>query len=68
MDPDKTPIERAFEIAASGEPADIADLRKQLRAEGYDDKQLEGRSLIQQLRGILEEAKADAGGTDASDD
>lgn len=60
MDPDKTTLERAFEIAATGAPTNVADIRAQLRAEGYDSQKIEGRSLIAQLRRILEKAKADA--------
>ena len=60
MDRNKTTIERAFEIAAAGTSTGVADLRSQLRAEGYDLWQLQGRSLAGQLRKIILEAKAGA--------
>lgn len=53
MDRNKTALERAFELAASG-PADrIVDIRSQLQSEGYDARQLDGPSLCRQLREII---------------
>lgn len=60
MDPNKTTLERAFEIAESGAAKNVLDICNQLRAEGYDGNQIQGRALKNQLRQILEKAKADA--------
>jgi hypothetical protein len=52
-------IERAFEIAKSGKVANVADLRKQLTAEGYSNNAqfLTGRSLSNQLTRMIAEAR-----------
>lgn len=51
-------VQRAFELARSGSCSDIKDLRDQLIAEGYSASQIEGPSLIRQLRELLRVAKA----------
>lgn len=52
-------LERAFELARSGEYASASEIRRQLKAEGYQDadKQLYGQSIVSQLRKICIEAK-----------
>ena len=52
-----TPLERAFDLARSGECDQVSDLRKRLRLEGYSDAQVDGPSLIRQLRQLLLAAK-----------
>jgi hypothetical protein len=47
-----TPLERAFELARTGDCSGIKEIRAQLKAEGYRLGQLEGRSLARQLREI----------------
>ncbi len=47
-----TAIERAFELAKSGDCANVAELRKQLRSEGYPEYHLVGPSLSRQLRDL----------------
>jgi hypothetical protein len=42
MDTHKTTLERAFDIARSGECIDLSDLVKRLNHEGYQTKQIEG--------------------------
>jgi hypothetical protein len=56
MDPNKTTIERAFELARSGECKSINEIRRQLKIEGYDEGVIEGRSLLMQLRTLIAEA------------
>lgn len=53
-------LERAFELARSGEYASASEIRRQLKVEGYSDadKQLYGQSLVSQLRKICTEARA----------
>jgi hypothetical protein len=50
MSPRQTSLERAFELARSGECANLAELRERLKAEGFASQQLEGPSLLRQLR------------------
>jgi hypothetical protein len=57
-----TTLERAFQLARSGDCAGVADIRARLLAEGYDRKQLEGPALTRQLRTLCAEAqKGEAG-------
>ena len=46
-------LERAFQLAQSGTVRSIDDIRVRLRKEGYSASQLTGRSLIKQLRAII---------------
>ena len=55
MDPNKTTIERAFELARSGECKTIHDIRSRLKAEGYNQDLIEGRTLLLQLRTLMAE-------------
>jgi hypothetical protein len=47
-----TTLERAFALASSGEYVGVADIRIQLKAEGYATHQLEGPMLLRQLRDL----------------
>lgn len=55
-------IERAFQIAKSGTVGSIADLSRQLTAEGYDNNKqiLAGRSLALQLTRMIAESRTPA--------
>lgn len=46
----QTTLERAFELARTGDYVGIAEIRAQLKVEGYSLGQLEGPSLMRQLR------------------
>jgi hypothetical protein len=53
-------LERAFQLARSGEMTAIADIEKQLDREGYDRKVVHGGPLLRgQLRKLILEAKGD---------
>jgi hypothetical protein len=52
-----TTLERAFTLARSGDYGGVAEIRTQLRAEGYATSQLEGPSLMKQLRKLCEDAR-----------
>ncbi len=52
-----TLIERAFELAKSGECENLSVLRKQLHAEGYAEYLLVGPSLSRQLRDLCATAQ-----------
>ena len=45
MDPNKTALERAFELAKSGTVSNVRQLGDKVRAEGYDPDQLKGAEL-----------------------
>ena len=50
-------LERAFEIAKSGHVATLEELRDALRHEGYGIGQIQGPTLLKQLRATMKEAK-----------
>ena len=59
----QTTLERAFELARSGSCASVNDIRRQLKAERYDqvEAHLSGSSISRQLRALCAEARgADA--------
>jgi hypothetical protein len=58
MDHNITALERAFQLAESGECDSVEDLKKRLKAEGYSTKQIVGRELARQLRGLITVARA----------
>jgi hypothetical protein len=45
-----TALERAFTLARSGDYVGVAEIKGQLKAEGYSVQQLEGPLLMRQLR------------------
>ena len=55
--PEKPIVERAFELARSGEFKSTAALRKRLKAEGYGQRaiidRLAGRGIQTQLRALM---------------
>lgn len=55
----KTTIERAFELARSGECASFSEVRRALKREGYADavRQLDGAFIRQQLMDLIAAAK-----------
>ena len=53
MEPGKTSLERAFELARSGMFAELGALERQLRDEGYQQTQLEGASVRKQLLALM---------------
>jgi hypothetical protein len=59
MDPYTTPLERAFELARSGKVATVIEIKKQLRAEGFDVAQITGTTLTKQLNTLIRAATAD---------
>lgn len=60
MKPNTTSLERAFELAKSGQYLTMDHIRTKLKAEGYDFRQLEGRVLSKQLVEIMQKARANA--------
>ncbi len=66
MDPNKTSLERAFELVRSGGCRNIGEIRSRLNSEGYTGEAIRGGTLIKQLRHLIQErpdcAAADIGG------
>ena len=60
MKSNMTTLERAFELARSGEYSGTSEIRVQLQTEGYPDvsSQVSGPSLLKQLRALCEAARA----------
>lgn len=56
VDPNKSALERAFELAREGGFDTVSELKRAVAAEGYDRKQLEGPALTRQLSGLLHAA------------
>ena len=54
-----TTLERAFTLARSGDYPGVSEIRVQLKAEGYSVQQMEGPSLLRQLREICTKARGD---------
>jgi hypothetical protein len=52
-----TVVERAFELARTGEYATVKELRARLKVEGFAVQQIEGRSLGKQLTEICKAAR-----------
>jgi hypothetical protein len=59
MQPDKTTIDRAFDLARSGASRTITELIARLDREGCDGHQIQGRFLRKQLTALME-AEANA--------
>jgi hypothetical protein len=55
------PLERAFDLARSGDYAGVSQIRAQLKAEGYPTTQLEGPTLLAQLRRLCAAARVGSG-------
>jgi hypothetical protein len=52
MDHNVTALERAFQIAKSGDCKSVAELKKQLRKERYSIDKITGRTLCRQLEAL----------------
>jgi hypothetical protein len=50
MQANMTALERAFELAKSGDCSGVAEVRAKLSAEGYAVSQITGPTLMRQLR------------------
>jgi hypothetical protein len=56
-----TPLERAFELARTGEYASVGEIKLQLSKEGLAHGQIEGPVLVRQLRDLCNAARDKAG-------
>ena len=57
MDQNTTALERAFELARSGDHSSLDGIKHRLRAEGYSDAQIMGATLTRQLRALIRSAR-----------
>ena len=60
MDQNVTSIERAFQLAKSGDCASISDIKKILQRDGYATGQITGPLLLKQLREAIRSAQPTA--------
>jgi hypothetical protein len=56
MDRDTAALERAFQLASSGDHRSIGDIKQRLKAEGYSVDQITGSALKKQLRTLIRSA------------
>ena len=59
MDPNKSALERAFELAKSGAVKSVSELRTKVSREGYSASQLDGAALGRQLRNLIRAHRVD---------
>ena len=57
MQPNKTAIERAFDLAGTGVYSEVGEIRDRLRNEGYFTHTITGPMLRAQLKGIIDVAE-----------
>jgi hypothetical protein len=60
MDQNKSLLERAFDLAASGKVKTLGEIRHALKVEGYQDNQLSGPALSKQLRELIRRSQKEA--------
>ncbi len=51
----RTLLERAFDLARSGKVRSVSDIRLTLKREGYSEHELQGASLLAQLRQLIQD-------------
>jgi hypothetical protein len=64
MDRDTTALERAFQLAGSGDHRSIGDIKQRLKAEGYSVDRITGSALNKQLRTLIRSARDANAGND----
>ena len=57
MNLNKSALERAFEMANTGECETVASVINHLNKEGYNGNQVTGRALVKHLSTLIAEAK-----------
>jgi hypothetical protein len=53
MNPSTTELERAFQLAESGDCRSVEEIRKKLISEGYYAAQITGKTLLRQLQALI---------------
>lgn len=59
MDQRMTALERAFQLARSGQVSTITEIVGSLRRDRYDTRQIEGPALKRQLMNLIKAARLD---------
>ena len=59
MDHGMTALERAFQLARSGQVSTIAEIKQSLKRDGYSAIQVDGPSLRRQLMGLIRARRLD---------
>ena len=57
-------LERAFQIARSGDYGSVVDIKKRLKVEGYTTARITGSALSKQLRALIQAARDPKGQED----
>jgi hypothetical protein len=57
MDYRVTTLERAFQMAQSGQYSSVGEIKKQLMVEGFSVSQVTGRVLLRQLNDLIKAAQ-----------
>jgi hypothetical protein len=57
MDQNVTALERAFQLARSGDYTSVENIKKQLSLEGYSATQVTGKTLMKQLVALIRAAR-----------
>jgi hypothetical protein len=58
MDQHSSALERAFQLAKSGDFASVHHIKQRLAKEGYSAEQVNGPKLLAQLRQLISSARA----------
>lgn len=58
MEPNVSPVERAFQLAASGRYLTVSEIKLALAREGYRQELVEGRHLAKQIVAVITKARA----------
>jgi hypothetical protein len=53
-----TALERAFQLARSGRPKSINDIKRELGKEPYSSSQITGKTLRKQLLALIQQTQA----------
>jgi hypothetical protein len=53
MDPHITTLERAFQLAMSGQCRSVDEIKRKLNSEGYSAAQVTGKGLLSQLHNLI---------------
>jgi hypothetical protein len=64
MDHRMTALERAFQLARSGQVSTITEIVGSLRRDRYDTRQIEGPALRRQLMNLIKAARLEDGNAD----
>ncbi len=57
MEPNVNPIERAFQLARLGIFLQVTEIKERMREEGYFTESITGRTLLNQLQGLMQTAR-----------